>query len=174
LHRLHRSVFPAKIGALEGIGIDVPTVIQELIINPRNELEHEYVAANADTARRALEIATLFLTATDSVDSQESIIALNMNMRCSHEFKEDGEERVTFNGWSGTLMLFIDVFAEPHTAKIVDGEKRQLRYAKLANFSRYEAIQLASILHSHHSLQNRGSSSASPFFYAEIKRLAGF
>jgi hypothetical protein len=174
LQRLHRGSFPEKIQALERIGIGIPSVIQELIIDPRNELEHDYVPADAVTARRALDIATLFLSATDSVESQESIIALNMNMLYTHPFNlKTGEERVTFNGWSKGAMLFMDIFAEPQTAKIVDGEHGELRYVELAKFTRQEAIELASVLHSHYSLQNRGSSGASPFFYSEIKRLAG-
>jgi hypothetical protein len=172
LQRLRRAVFPEKIEALERIGIEIPSVIQELIINPRNELEHDYVPADADTARRALGIATLFLTATDSVDSQESIIALNMNMQYTNSINH-GEERVTFNGWSKGAMLFMDIFAEPQTAKIVDGERPELRYVELAKLKRQEAIELASILHDHYSLPNRGSSGGSPFFYTELKRLAG-
>jgi hypothetical protein len=174
LQRLHRGSFPEKIQALERIGIGIPSVIQELIIDPRNELEHDYVPADAVTARRALDIATLFLSATDSVDSQESIIVLNGNMQYTHPFNlKTGEERVSFNGWSKGAMLFVDIFAEPQTAKIVDGEQREVRYVELAKFTRQEAIELASILHGHYSLQNRGSSGGSPFFYTEIKRLAG-
>src|SRR5262245_15594338 len=63
LQRFHRTKFPVKIQALEGLGIPVPGVIQELIINPRNELEHDYVPADSRTARHALEIAELFLSA---------------------------------------------------------------------------------------------------------------
>jgi len=172
LQRLERASFPEKIEALEHIGIEIPSVIQELIINPRNQLEHDYVPPDADTARRAWGIATLFLTATDSVDSQESIIALNMNMQYTNAINHR-EQRVTFNGWSKGAMLFMDIFAEPQTAKIVDGEHQEVRYVELAKFTRQEAIELASILRGHYSLQNRGSSGASQFFYTEIKRLAG-
>ena len=173
LRRLHRFPFPAKIDALEGVGINIPRVIHELIITPRNELEHDYVPADRDTGPRALDIATLFLTATDTVDAQESVIALNMNMLYSHE-SNDGQERVTFDGWSGGPMLFMDVFTQPHTAKIVDGERGECLYTEFAKFSQQQAVELASILHSHFSLPHRGSSGTGPFFYNEIKRLAGF
>lgn len=173
LRRLHRAPFPAKIEALEGVGLDIPSVIQELIINPRNELEHDYIPADRNTARRALDIAKLFLAATDAIDAQESIIALNMNMLYSHGTK-DGERRVTFDGWSGGPMLFMDIFGEPQTAKIVDGANGEVTYTGLANFSKTQAVQLAGILHSHYSNSNRGSSGTGCFFYTEIKRLAGF
>jgi len=174
LHRFHRASFPEKIHALEQIGIDIPSVIQELIIAPRNELEHDYSPAHPDTARRALDIATLFLSATDTVDSQGSIIALNMNMLYKHPFNlKTGEESVTFTGWSTGSMLFMDIFADPQTAKIVDGEHREVRYVELAKFTRQAAMELARILRGHYSLPNRSSGGSSWFFYTEIKRLAG-
>jgi len=173
LWRLHRTPFPAKIAALEDVGLGIPSVIQELIINPRNELEHDYIPADPDTARRSLDIARLFLTATDTTDAQEAIIVLSMNMLCSHGTK-DGEQRVTFDGWSGGPMLFMDIFGEPQAAKIVDSEKGEVLYTKLADFTQRQAVQLAGILHSHYLNDNHGSSGTGRFFYTEIKRLAGF
>ena len=34
--------YPVKIDGLTSIGIDVDNIIQELIIDPRNEMEHKY------------------------------------------------------------------------------------------------------------------------------------
>lgn len=173
LLRFYRDPFPAKIEALEKVGISIPSVIQDLIINPRNELEHGYVPADANIARHALGIATLFLAATDIAESQETIIALNMNILYSYR-SIAGQIQVTFNGWSGGPMLFIDVFDEPHAAKIVDSDKGEVLYTVLSDFSRQQAVQLARILHSHYSLPSHGSPIVGTFFYTEIKRQAGF
>lgn len=108
LSRLHRSMFPRKIESLKNIGVRIPGVIQESIIVPRNDLEHDYGSPNANIARRALDIATLFLDATAAEDSRESIIALNMNMLYSHA-SNGSESKVKFKGWSKGSMLFIDV-----------------------------------------------------------------
>jgi hypothetical protein len=169
LKRLIRANFPAKIDALNGIGIDIPGVIHELIILPRNELEHGYEPASSEKARHAMEIAALFLAATDSVDAQDSIIALNMNVQYSYRINAD-QRRVTFNGWCEHPMLFIDIFDEPNTAKIVDGKNEEALYTELAEFTQAEAIQLASILHS----ANGGYMGTTAFFFTEIKRLGGF
>ena len=168
LQRLHRAPFLAKIEALEGVGIDIPSVIQELIISPRNELEHDYVPPDPDMARRALDIAKLFLTATESLGSLGTIIVLNMNLQY-HCGSKDGKERVTINGWSDRSMLFMDVFSEPHSAKIIDGRKGEVFYTKLDDFSHRQAVQLASILYS----ENQNYSGTSMFFFTEIQRLAG-
>lgn len=173
LRRLSRAPFPAKIEALENVGLSVPSVVHELIIAPRNELEHEYALADADTARRAVDIATLFLVATNDVDGNESIIAINMNMLYTSGSK-DGERKATFDGWSGGTMLFMDIFADPHTAKLVDGENGEVQYTAMSDFNSRQAAQLSALLHSHYSLTNRGSSCTGTFFYTELKRLAGF
>lgn len=173
LSRLHRAKFPRKIKALEEIGIQIPSVIQELIIDPRNDLEHDYVSADADVARRAIDIASLFLASTNDEDNRESVIALNMNILYSH-LSKGAERNVTFNGWSGKPMLFIDVFDDPHAAKIVDGENGDVQYAELSTFSQEQAIQLARILRSHFLLPNHGSSGTGGYFYTELKRQAGF
>ena len=167
-----RTPFPAKIEALKELGLVVPNVIQELVIDPRNDLEHDYVFADTGTARRAVDIATLFLAATDSVDSYGSIIALNMNMHYSCIGGVRNE--VTFSGWSKGAMLFMDVFSEPHTAMIVDGERGEVLYTELTKFTRQQAVQLARILHAHFTQQSRGSRWNGTYFFTEIKRLARF
>lgn len=168
LSRLHREPFPPKIEVLMEIGIRIPSVVQELIIDPRNELEHRYVAADVDVARHAVEIAELFLSATDDEENCEAIIALNPNILYGHSVSEH-RDLVTFNGWSGTPMLFIDVFGDPNAAKIVDGENGEVLYTDLGQFTRQQCIQLARVLNSH-----RGTSGESRFFYTELKRQAGF
>jgi hypothetical protein len=37
-----RSAFPAKVSALRQVGIGIPDVVHELVIDPRNALEHNY------------------------------------------------------------------------------------------------------------------------------------
>jgi hypothetical protein len=173
LSRLHSANFPRKIEALKEIGIQIPSVIQELIIDPRNELEHNYGPADADVARRAIDIASLFLDSTNDEDNRESVIALNMNILYSHS-SNGAENKVTFNGWSGKPMLFIDIFDAPQAVKIVDGKNGDLQYTELSTFSQQQAIQLARILRSHFLLPNHVSSGTDGYFYTELKRQAGF
>jgi hypothetical protein len=171
--RFGRANYPDKAALLESVGILVPSIIQELIIGPRNELEHEYVSPSVSGVRHAIQIADLFLAATDPVESEETIVALNMNILCSFGVGSGGEF-ATFKGWTEGSMLFLDVFEAPELAKIVDGRAGEIRFAKLASFSKSEAVELAQILHSHYSELSRGKSSASRFVYEELKSQAGF
>jgi hypothetical protein len=173
LQKFSRAFYPVKAKMLESVGIQIPEVIQKLIINPRNELEHAYFSPSIDEVRNAIDIAALLLRATDTDESLESIVALNANMLYSAGFGKTGEI-ASFNGWAKGSMLFIDIFDTPEAAKIVDGQAGEIRLTKLADFSQTEALELAKILHSHHTGQNRGGMGASPFFFNQMKLQAGF
>jgi hypothetical protein len=128
---------------------------------------------DAKVARHALDIASIFLGSTAVEDSRESVVALNRNILFSHSMGVGGS-KVTFNGWTAHPMLFVDVFDEPHTAKIVDGQNGEVRYAELSAFTQQQAEQLAQILRSNFAMPSRNSSGASRCFFTEIKRQAGF
>ena len=172
LQKFSRAFYPEKAKALDSVGIQIPEVVQKLIINPRNELEHDYISPSADEVRNAIDIAALLLKATDQDESLNSIIALNANMLYSAGFGKIGEF-ASFNGWAKGSMLFIDIFDTPESAKIVDGQAGEIRLTKLADFSRPEALELAKILHSHHTEQSRGMSGVSSFFFKQMKLQAG-
>src|SRR5690349_21903094 len=42
LRPILRSSYPRRMEALQEIGIDVPEVVHDLVIDPRNDLEHDY------------------------------------------------------------------------------------------------------------------------------------
>lgn len=167
--------YPQKADALRKIGVSVPEVIQELIINPRNKQEHAYDQPRRDVAHHAIGIAELFLAATDSAASNGAIIIFQINMQFAAGVGKNGEI-ATFNGWAkGTgPMIFLDVFGETKSAKIIDGTAGEARYAILERFKPAEAIELGRILHSHYSLTNRGCCMFTEFFYRQIQIQAGF
>jgi hypothetical protein len=173
LQRLRRAAFPKKIEGLAAIGISIPSVIHELIIDPRNELEHEYLIPDPDVARRATDVASLFIAATDEADLQESIVAINSNYLYAGGLYK-GQRIVKFEGWSDGVMVFIDIFNDPHTAKIVDGQKMEVCFTQLQEFSIDENVKLGSFIRRHYSLNSRNSSATNDFFYAELQRQAGF
>ena len=80
---------------------------------------------------------------------------------------------IHFDAFMNEAMLFMDVFENPTTVKIVDPVAGEVRIADLSSFTRDEAVQLAKLLR----LSYSGGYSASGYpelFYKEIKRLGGF
>lgn len=162
-----------KITALQQIGVRVPSVVHDRVFDPRNELEHDYQEPELKAARHASEIAELFLGATEPEYQRSSIVGVNWNVLGMYAIGPFGE-RVAFSGFSETPMLFIDVFAEPHAAKIVDPQQGEIRYAPLDSFTEDEAITLARLLRENYLQSSIGTNGAGTTYYEETKRLGGF
>jgi hypothetical protein len=134
-----------RLGPCE-ILIEVPEdVIRDLVFDPRNEAEREYRPPEQRAARHAWGIANLFVRATEAEYELSSVIALNWNvstMRLPNPTGGDVDTEV----FGETPMLFIDVFDEPHAAKIVDPLGGEILFAQLHSFTKEQAIALAHIL----------------------------
>lgn len=171
---LTRASYPAKVTGLKQVGLEIPDVVQELVIDPRNDLEHGYVAPNPDVARHAVGVSKLFLRATQDEYERGSIVAVHWNAIGSHGFSNGGEF-VQFREFNNRPMLFIDVFESPATAKIVDPAHQEVRLADLQSFTVDQAIALAQLLRRNYSSSgSRSVSGRGPSYYKEVKRQAGF
>ena len=62
--------------------LDIPglDLLREMVIDPRNDIEHAYASATDEQARRACEFAKLFLRATEAEASTRAIAALGWNV----------------------------------------------------------------------------------------------
>jgi hypothetical protein len=170
---LTRMNYPTKIDGLRKIGLVIPEVVQELVIKPRNELEHEYRVPSQDVARHAVGIADLFIRATQEACEQGSIVAVGWNAMGSHALAQ-GREHVQFREFSDRPMLFIDVFDRTPAAKIVDPTHGEVRSSRLSSFTSDQAIELAQLLQKNYSFKSLSRRGAGPTYFQEMKRQAGF
>ena len=167
-----RAGYHDKVRALQQIGVRVPGVVHDHVLDPRNQLEHEYRIPDGDTARHASEIAELFVTATDPEYGRSSIVAVNWNVMGSQAIGPFGV-RIAFQGFGNDPMLFIDVFGEPHAAKIVDPSAGEIRYAPMSSFSDDQATALARLLRENYSQSSLYERSNSTPYFEEMKRQGG-
>jgi hypothetical protein len=168
-----RTNYPAKIDALKQVGVLIPGIVHELVIDPRNESEHNYRNPDMEMARHAVDVAELFIRATEVERSRSSIVAVNWNAMASHALTAE-REYVNFREFNHKPMLFIDVFAAPATAKIVDPDNGEVRCAELESFTRSQAIELAGLLRDNYSQGSLSASGRGPSYYQEVKKQAGF
>ena len=168
-----RSGFPAKITALRQVGLSIPNVVHELVIDPRNAVEHNYQLPGPETARHAVGVAELFVGATDAEYQRSSIVAVAWNVMGSQLLTSE-REYVQFREFSDRPMLFIDVFEEPHTAKIVDPKNSEIRSANLLSFSDEQSLTLARLLRSNYASGSMSCRGAGRTFFQEMKRQGGF
>ena len=168
--------YPQKMDGLGLVDISVPSIVHELIIDPRNQIEHDYLKPEPGKVKHAVQVAELFLGAMREELRRPSIVALAWNVQCAHSvrLREGGaDEEVSVHGFMPDPMLFVDVFDKPVQVKVVHPKDQEISYAHLEDFAQEECVQLAKKLREHYACPNSSSSSASVFFYEEVKRQAG-
>jgi hypothetical protein len=166
--------YPQKIEGLGLVDISVPSIVHELIIDPRNQLEHDYLKPEPGKVEHAIQVAELFLGAMREELRRPPIIALAWNVQCAHAWKvrsDRVDEAINVHGFTPDPMLFIDVFEKPAQVKLVYPKDQEISYAYLKDFAPEECVRLAKKLREHY-VNPSGFSSTSVFFYEEVKRQA--
>ncbi|MBL9084755.1 MAG: hypothetical protein JNK76_23320 [Planctomycetales bacterium] len=82
---LQAKNYPAKVKVLNELGIDIPDVVHDLIIDPRNNIEHAYEPATKTQARHAVQLCKLFLTSASVIEESQygTIVSLGMTLNTS-------------------------------------------------------------------------------------------
>jgi len=160
-----------KITRLNEIGVPVPNIIYELIIDPRNNIEHYYAQPEEQIARRSIDLAELFLKALNEELEQESIVSFDWNI-CHKQYSNINETKISFEGFAEHPMLLIDIFQEPEEVKIIDPKDGEVRFASLQKFDRDQSLELAKLLHQHYKIESHGRITVSATFFKEIKKHA--
>jgi len=172
LRRYLRKKYPQKIDALREIGISIPDIVRRWVIQPRNDLEHQYDSATIEDAQTAIEIADLLLRATAEEAKQGSIIAIAWSVLGLTSMSA-GKLTVQFDGFGPDPMLFVDILEKPEAVKIVIPRDSEVILTPLADFPDSEARELARFLRQHWSVSGRGDTSSPAEYYCEVKRQAG-
>lgn len=170
--------YPIKITALSQIDISIVPIVHKLVIDPRNQLEHEYERAHQEEAEEAVQIADLFLNASRTELERKPIVALAWNVQVAHSIRvrnDEVQESVGFHGFSDHPMLFVDVFTEPAEVKIVHPDDQEIYFTLLSSFTEGESIVLAKKLREHYAQQSGswGTDNFSAHFFVEVKRQSG-
>jgi hypothetical protein len=79
----HGENYKKKAGYLAALKMPGLTLLRDLVIDPRNDIEHAYEVATEDQARQACEVAELFLGATEKEAQIPAILALGWNVSSS-------------------------------------------------------------------------------------------
>lgn len=148
LDRFASKFYPDKIKALQEIGVSASNVIHELIIDPRNGLEHQYANVVERDARHAVEIADLFEKATrPKSEDERSAFARPLLFG---DINDVESIYIKKEGWSYRLtslpdgpLLLVDCEAEHAIVYILDLPHAEARQSRLSSFSESDAIKFA-------------------------------
>jgi hypothetical protein len=141
--------YPEKIEMLVEVGLSVPDIVRELVINPRNDVEHNYVPEDTQT-RHAVQIAELFINATARERERHAIISIAWSITVHRERScAPGNEydRLEFtHHHQNKPMLLIDPCPVNPLVMILHPANDELIACPLRNFKRNDAIALAKLL----------------------------
>lgn len=183
LYKVLKKNYPDKIDVLEKIGISIPIVVHDLVIDPRNDLEHKYILPNKSLAKNALGIAKLAVSGIS--DEFGNTIALNWT--ALPFFAPLEEEYKEFPGWNSSkfsqseikTVLFVDIFDEIPKVLLIDEDIQEIRFANMNDFTLAEAITFAQVLRSAYQAENskrsfRYVNGSRTKVYKSLKVLGGF
>jgi hypothetical protein len=135
------------LGALQIPGLQV---IRDMIIDPRNDIEHAYASATEEQARRAWEVADLFLRATETEAASPAIETLGWHVSysgqvCTKPGKEFARHEFSLRREQGPMLL-VDGFAEPTEVLVLHPKDADVAICGLAAFSSKQIIDLNGML----------------------------
>jgi hypothetical protein len=135
-----------KAGYLTQLKVPGLAALRELVIDPRNEIEHAYELATEEQARRAYDVAELFLGATQQESDTLAVVALGWSVdfaeaRSTAPGKEGHWIDLRLSKGNGPMLLILGYPDNPETVIVLPGEET-LRSCPLRAFSSDQAIAL--------------------------------
>jgi hypothetical protein len=152
--------YPVKIDMLSEIALPVFDVVRDLVIDPRNDVEHKYVIPTAIEAKHAVQIAEMFMKSIVKEQGQHAIISLAPSIsfqrkRCSEPGNE--YDRLVFTlDKRHKPMLLIDPGSADSVVMVIHPGDEEVTICPLSKFERKEAIALAKLLREHYGLPHGG------------------
>lgn len=151
--------YPEKLEMITDIGIFAPEVIHELVIDPRNDIEHAYSVADRQSAKRAVDLCDMFLKSTAEEAKQLAVISFGVHISIRREYcATPGHERDVLEFAVRDFvppMLFIDCeHPQNHTAMILRPKDAEILLCPLKSFNVQQSKRLAQKLRPYHGLEN--------------------
>lgn len=173
LSKFLKKDYPKKAAMLRQVGLSIPEVIQLLIIDPRNEIEHGYTSISPEQAKHAVQLAEMFLRSLAPEIERKAVISLASPIGfCGRmsSVPEREQDHIEFDlNRKHSSSLFIDVSSVDHRALIISPKEETLMICPLVQFEKDRAIKLATMLRKN-ALSANSSGQKLEFKYLEKLR----
>jgi hypothetical protein len=141
------GTYPAKIEMLKKVGIEVKSVVHELVIGNRNDIEHNYTGATEHLARHAVEIAEMAMPPLVEEANDWATITLGLNYSGNFSAPDStapGGSSVWNFDWQADIPFVLVDYADSITrVMMIHRQDKEVRFAPLTKFDPTQAIQLA-------------------------------
>ncbi len=147
LGRLLGKKYTAKVDALKQIGLQSSRILHEDIIDPRNDIEHQYQPATSTQAHRAVDMADIYIGSTAHEAERGSIIGYGWVLSCSRTVCDKPNEQWERNEFTlprnSDAMLLVDVVDTQHKVLILRPRAGELLECPLDSFTVDESVEFA-------------------------------
>jgi hypothetical protein len=138
--------YKEKFELLSRIDLPIPTIVHELVINQRNDIEHSYQAATAVQASRALELAELLLERRSTIEElpKKALISLgaNVQLRITEQPPDFSEVQLSADDpW-----LLVDTLVDDPKVMLIYPKDDELCYAQLRAFDVEQAVSFSRLI----------------------------
>jgi hypothetical protein len=135
-----------KFELMSKIDLSIPSIVHELVINQRNDIEHSYEAATAVQASRAMELAELLLDRRSTIEElpKKALVSLGSNAqyRMTEQPPDFSEVRVSVDDpW-----LLVDTFAADPKVMLIHPKDDEVSYAQLSKFNIEQAVSFSRLM----------------------------
>lgn len=136
--------YPEKLKALERLGLNAPDILHDLIIDPRNHIEHRYKSASQQEARHAVQLAKLFLPPEYPFGGESAFVSYAWSANHRVDLGPDVDKfEFTFKPHHSP-QLFVDTCdPDEHVAMILRPATQEMFRCLLKDFSIDQALALA-------------------------------
>jgi hypothetical protein len=167
--------YPEKIELLRRIGVVIPDIAHDLVIDPRNDIEHGYQGARRDQARHAVQLAELLLKSLWVESQLPALISLGLNYGpMFHSADNDGEPRPWGYGqYPKDTMLVVDMLCTRPKVLLIDHAAEEARFSALGDFTKPQAIDLVMQLREQLAETHRFMLGCPGIHFADFRRRLG-
>jgi hypothetical protein len=164
--------YRSKIDALREVGIEVKSVVYDLVIDRRNDIEHSYSGATEGQARHAVELAEMALPPLMGEARLWAIITLGLNygnIMAPNPAAEGGYSEWSYDWEADVPFLLVDHADPTPRVLIIHRKDEEIRYAPLARFERDQAVELAKQLREQREGGGMQMGCSGPYFIEQMK-----
>jgi hypothetical protein len=154
--------YPGKIETLSKIGLCVHDLVHELVIDPRNQIEHAYSSPTQQEARSAVQLCEMFMVATSEEAKRNAIISIGWSMGITHKICDAPGKEYDLIDFTlrreSSPMLLIDVSdLNEQNVMIIHPGDEEIAVCPLQQFDRSAVVRLATMLRQHYKFEKSGS-----------------
>ncbi len=143
--------YPDRIDALVKVGLTVPEIIHDLVIDPRNQIEHDYRIPTLKEAKHAVELAELLLRSLEHDIGVYPPVLVWPELQSLQSYSPAQGHYFEITGFGSHPILFVDLFQDEQSVKIIDIESNEIQSASLSRFQSADSIELAKLLRTQYS-----------------------